>query len=335
VATLFASREIKVLARREQLHSDIEAAGPGEQGRNVVLYEQAFHDEQAAYYDDMYSDPEPTRSYMRQLNDEVFELVKGSRFVVDLCAGTGKSSLPLLKRGVQVVAVDISAGMLSVYARKAKGLPGLTLIQGDATNPPLDPDSCPAIMMIGGLHHIPDQAGAVLNACRALKPGGMLFIHEPIVTGQSHWVLRVIRNIDAVTNVPRLVRAVARRLGRATPPATSDGMVDAAAAPLTQDGRLRFTPYEKQFRSPDELTAIIPETMEIVDLRSKFVLSDYPFGAHLQLLGRPLGTLVATLDNWLSRTGRAGWTGSAIWCVARKRPSGAHSGGLTAPASAR
>ena len=38
-------------ANKEQLQAVIDAAGPGEQGQSVVLYEQAFHDAQAPYYD--------------------------------------------------------------------------------------------------------------------------------------------------------------------------------------------------------------------------------------------------------------------------------------------
>ena len=288
--------------RLEDLHATITKHGPGEFGQTVVAYEQAFHDEQAPYYDDLHTDREPLRTYCRVLIDDIHRLTQGVEYVVDLCAGTGKSSLPLLERGVPVVAIDVSAEMLRVYRRKAAGNPNLTLIHADATNPPLEPNTCPAILMIGGLHHIPNRELAVANACRALRPGGVLIIHEPLITGRTHWLVPTLRNIDALTDLRRVARAFRRRMGwrhKIEP---------------TSDDRLDFTPFERSFTSPEELTALIPRHMRILDLRSRMMLSDYAVGQHL----RSLATLIVAVDNWLSRSGRAGWSGNAIWGVFQK-----------------
>lgn len=265
-----------------------------------MRFEQAFHDEQAAYYDELLADPEPIRTYFDRLNAEIFDLVKEAPFVVDLCAGTGKSSLPLLERGVPVVAVDVSGQMLQVYKQKAAGLSGLMTVQADATQPPLETESCLAILMIGGLHHIPDQKVAVLNACRALKPGGLLIIHEPIIMGRTHWLLPLLRNVDGLTNVPRLVRSILRRLHLLDQP------ISARANPT-------FTPYERPFQSADQLMDLLPPTMHVMELRSRMMLSDYTMGRHL----RWTAPLIVALDNWVSRY-RDDRTGNAIWGVFRK-----------------
>lgn len=267
---------------------------------DIVRFEEAFHDTQAAYYDEILTSPEPIRTYYGGLATDICRLVQGSSFVVDLCAGTGKGSLPLLKRGIPVTAIDVSAKMLDAYARKATGLP-LTTIHADCTNPPLAPDSCPAILMIGGLHHIPDRATAVANACRALTPGGLLIVHEPLISGQSHWLSRVLTNVDALLDVPRVLRALRRRLGLHVPTTVTDD-------------RPHFTPFEQPFRSAYELTALLPPTMQLIDLRSRIVLSDHAVCPAL----RPFSRAIVAIDNWLSRTGRAGWTGNAIWCVAKR-----------------
>ena len=94
---------------REQIQSVIETTGPGEHGERVVQYEQAFHDEQAAYYDRLFADPLPLLAYYKRLiSHQIYSHVKRRPFVVDLCCGTGKSSLPLIEKGIFVVAVDVS-----------------------------------------------------------------------------------------------------------------------------------------------------------------------------------------------------------------------------------
>jgi ubiquinone/menaquinone biosynthesis C-methylase UbiE len=288
--------------RLEDLHATIARHGPGEFGQTVVAFEQAFHDEQAPYYDALHTDREPLRTYCRVLIDDIHRLTHGAEYVVDLCAGTGKSSLPLLERGVRVIAIDVSAEMLRIYRRKAAQYPKLTLIHADATHPPLDANTCPAILMIGGLHHIPDRQLAVANACRALRRGGLLIIHEPVITGRSHWLVPALRNLDALTDLPRVARALRRRMGRLR------------EIESTPDDRLDFTPFERAFTSPEQLTALIPRDMRILDLRSRMILSDCEVGRHL----RPLASLIVAVDNWLSRSGRAGWSGNAIWGVFQK-----------------
>ena len=46
------------------------------------------------------------------------------RTVLDLCCGTGTLSLLLAERGYELICVDASAEMLSVFQQKLPGLPG-------------------------------------------------------------------------------------------------------------------------------------------------------------------------------------------------------------------
>lgn len=301
-------REFAYVATLTDLGPEISRSVGDTRAKKVVRFEEAFHDEQAAYYDEMNSDPEPVKSYIRTLVEKhIYRIVSRSEFVVDLCCGTGKGSLPLLGRGMTVVGMDVSREMLRVYARKTGVPPNLVLIHADGTNPPLAPKACPAIQIVGGLHHIPDRQACVHNCSHALRSGGVLIIHEPLKTGSRHWMLPALQNIDALTNPRRVAQAIRRRLGGSGWKEDPDGE------------RLDVTPYEQAFTSADELRSLLPAgEVDVVELRSKLVLSDWRFGPHLQRV-KAAARIVVALDEWLSRTGRAGWTGNAIYGVFRKR----------------
>src|SRR4051812_30675812 len=49
------------------------------------------------------------------------------RRALDVACGTGKSFLPLLERGYEVTACDVSAGMVALAAAKARGRAALHL----------------------------------------------------------------------------------------------------------------------------------------------------------------------------------------------------------------
>jgi ubiquinone/menaquinone biosynthesis C-methylase UbiE len=274
--------------------------GTARSANEIVLREAAFHDEQATYYDEMYCDPEPIHSYVRHLvRRHLYPHYAGAPFVVDLCCGTGKGSLPLLELGVPVVGIDISLEMLRAYARKAKDR-NLLLIRADASNPPLAPQSCSAIQMIGGLHHIPNREACVRNCCAALAPGGAYIVHEPIQTWTRgpHPMLRPLQNLDAITNPARVFRAILRRLHMRRP------------SPPAADERLYVTPDERPFTSAEELTAMLPPGMRIAEIQSRMQVTDWPFGPHLQPF-KAAASAVVMLDDWLSHRERR-WRGHAI-----------------------
>jgi SAM-dependent methyltransferase len=299
-------------ANKEALQSAIDAGAPAHD-ETVVLYEQAFHDEQAPHYDSLFGDPLPLRSYYHYLvGVQIFDHLRDVPFVVDLCCGTGKSSAPLIEQGLTVVGMDVSREMLRVYRDKCAGGAGPILIHADASRPPLHRDSCPALSMIGGLHHIPDRAGSLQSCCDALRGGGLLILHEPLKTGRRSTLARVLENVYAVTDPARVWSAIRRRVGLPVDrkPATADVSVP------------DFTPYERPFTSTDELTAAMPQQMRAIVLRGQGVLSFREFAPPLQRsLGRPLAALIVRADDWLSRKSSLQCSGDALFGVFQKQGS--------------
>ena len=76
-------------------------------------------------------------------------LPPGARRVVDLGAGTGKLTRALLDRGLDVVAVEPSAGMRDELARV---LPGVTPLAGSAEDIPLANHDVDAVLVAQAWH---------------------------------------------------------------------------------------------------------------------------------------------------------------------------------------
>lgn len=91
--------------------------------------------------------------------------------LVDIGCGAGLLAPHLAGSGYAHVGVDLTASALA-----QAGARGVRAVQGDAAALPLR-DGCADVVVAGEiLEHVPDLAAAVREACRLLRPGGLLVI---------------------------------------------------------------------------------------------------------------------------------------------------------------
>lgn len=111
--------------------------------------------------------------------------------VLELMAGTGRVSLPLLEAGVDLCCVDYSLPMLRVLRAKiaGRGLPG-RLVLADVRRLPLAGDFALAILPFNSFAEVVTESArrAALRSIRsALLPGGRFIctLHNPAVRRRS------------------------------------------------------------------------------------------------------------------------------------------------------
>ena len=90
--------------------------------------------------------------------------------VLDLGAGTGKLTRQLRERGLDVIAVEPSAGMRDQLRR---AVPGVPLLGGKAEQLPLAAGSVDVILVAQAWHWV-EPSLAIPEAARVLAPGGRL-----------------------------------------------------------------------------------------------------------------------------------------------------------------
>ncbi len=122
--------------------------------------------------------------------------------ILDLAAGTGTSAAALAARGAQVVACDLSEGMIEVGRQRH---PDLEFVQGDATNLPFRDGEFDAVTISFGLRNVENLGGALAEMRRVTRPGGQLLVCEfstpvsPLLRAPYNWYLaEVLPRIAAV-----------------------------------------------------------------------------------------------------------------------------------------
>lgn len=123
-----------------------------------------------------------TREYEAYLNRVLLDLI-GERplgLTGELCCGHAPGCALLRQRMTAGVAVDIALNMLHHAARRFPDDRDLLFVQGDATRLPLADDLLDTVVILGGIHHVPDRLGLFREIRRVLKPGGVCYFREPL-----------------------------------------------------------------------------------------------------------------------------------------------------------
>jgi SAM-dependent methyltransferase len=130
-------------------------------------------DQFAAFYD-AFTEHHDYDTWMPALEALALRHGLGGRRLLDVAAGTGKSFLPLLRRGYEVSACDVSAAMLEHAAAKAGDR--VHLFEADMRAlPPVGPFDLVTCMdePLNYLLSAEDLGAAFASAGRCLRPGGL------------------------------------------------------------------------------------------------------------------------------------------------------------------
>jgi len=112
---------------------------------------------------------------------------KAGMQILDIAAGTGSSSRPLVDKGAQVTALDFSDGMLAQGRKQNKDI---KFVQGDALKLPFADNFFDVTTISFGLRNTNDTSLALKEALRVTKSGGRIVIAE-----FSHPTNRVFKSI--------------------------------------------------------------------------------------------------------------------------------------------
>jgi ubiquinone/menaquinone biosynthesis C-methylase UbiE len=102
----------------------------------------------------------------------ILDLIGPNGRVLDVGTGTGRISVPLLERGVDLIGCDLSARMLRRLQEK---LPSARIAQADASLLPFQSSHFDFVMTVHVLHLVPPWREVLREVRRVLKPQGTYF----------------------------------------------------------------------------------------------------------------------------------------------------------------
>ena len=95
--------------------------------------------------------------------------------ILDIAAGTGSSSRPLVDKGAEVTALDFSQGMIEQGRKQNKNI---KFVQGDALKLPFEENSFDVTTISFGLRNTSSTEIALKEALRVTKVGGRIVVAE-------------------------------------------------------------------------------------------------------------------------------------------------------------
>ncbi len=148
--------------------------------------------------------------------DVLTELVPlAAREIVELGCGAAQLSRALLERHpdshVTGLEVDVRQHAKNIAAPQE----GLRFVLGGAEAIPFPDASFDLALMLKSLHHVPLAllAQALGEAARVLRPGGYLYVSEPVYAGAFNEVIRLFNDEGAVRAAAQAALDAAMRSG--------------------------------------------------------------------------------------------------------------------------
>ena len=140
--------------------------------------------------------------YPRELFDDLVSfgrLEPGSR-VLEIGCGTGQATIPLAERGLEVVCVELGAGLAAVARRRLAGFPRVEVVHAVFEAWEAEEASFDAVVAFTAFHWL-DPEAKYAKPARLLRPGGTLAVaetdHVQVEGGDPFWP-EVQADYDAV-----------------------------------------------------------------------------------------------------------------------------------------
>ena len=114
--------------------------------------------------------------------------IKAGECVLDLGCGAGRHAYEAYRRGARVVAADLDFkelppvnGMFGAMLLEGEAAPpaGAAAVSADATNLPFPDGSFDAVIAAEILEHLPNDAAALSEIARVVRPGGTVAVTVP------------------------------------------------------------------------------------------------------------------------------------------------------------
>lgn len=122
-----------------------------------------------------------TQEYFNFLIDSFLEPLQKLKFgsVVELCCGQAEGLFRLSGQYNLGVGIDVSESMLKIAESRLQNLP-VKLIHCSVMDLPFKDQSIDCVVVIGGIHHIPDRKKLFIEVSRVLKTGGKFVWIDPV-----------------------------------------------------------------------------------------------------------------------------------------------------------
>jgi SAM-dependent methyltransferase len=189
------------------------------------------------------------------------------RDVLDVGCGPGHLVRALAARGARPVGLEVSAERLA-SALAADDASGARYLVGHAEQLPLLDASVDVVVFMRSLHHVPaqEQFTALSEAHRVSRPGGQVYVAEPLAEGPFFELTSLIEDEREARAAAQLAVAEAGRAGLT------------AAARVEYEGVVRVDDLEALRR---RIVSVDPDRARAFDARRADV------AAALERLGEP------------------------------------------------
>ena len=121
------------------------------------------------------------------------------KFIVDAGCGDGALCAHLAGRGARVLGIEPDPAQAEINNRAAT-VANVGFKQAGAAAVPVEANSVDGVVFKNSLHHMhaPDYEKVFKETARILKPGGFLYVLEPIANGSYQYVMEPFHNETGV-----------------------------------------------------------------------------------------------------------------------------------------